>query len=95
MALKPCLDCGRLSHGSRCQACTRRRQQASPYQRADWRRLSRAVTARDGACLLCGSTHYLSAHHVIPRAHGGPDAPGNLVSLCARCHAQVEVRLES
>ena len=44
------------------------------------------VTKRDGACVRCGSTHYLSAHHVIPRAEGGLDHASNLEALCARCH---------
>ena len=48
------------------------------------------VTKRDGVCVRCGSTYYLSAHHVIPRAEGGDDAPENLVSLCVSCHARLE-----
>jgi len=39
---------------------------------------SRFVVQRDGACVLCGSDRYLSAHHVIPRAEGGADRPANL-----------------
>jgi hypothetical protein len=74
MALIPCLDCGWLAQRSRCRICTSVRNRANPYQEAAWRRVSRAVTARDGACVPRGSTHYLSAHHVLPRAQGGPDA---------------------
>lgn len=55
-----------------------------------WRQLSATVVERDGSCRDCGSTHFLAAHHVIPRAEGGADHPANLVTLCARCHAQVE-----
>ena len=86
MALKPCLDCGRITTGSRCPPCRR----ASPYQQPAWRRLSAFVVARDGACVLCGGTERLSAHHVIPRAVGGYDAPENLVSLCVSGHARLE-----
>ncbi len=86
MPFKPCLDCGRLTRSSRCRTCSA----ASPYQTAEWRRLARAVAARDRACRVCGGTNRLSAHHVIPRAEGGPDAPDNLVALCVACHARVE-----
>jgi 5-methylcytosine-specific restriction endonuclease McrA len=37
-----------------------------------------------------GSTNRLSAHHVIPRAEGGPDEPDDLVSLCVSCHARMK-----
>jgi 5-methylcytosine-specific restriction endonuclease McrA len=86
MALKPCLDCGRLTTGSRCPPCRR----ASPYQRSSWRQTSLMVTQRDGSCVRCGSRYYLSAHHVIARNEGGSDDPSNLVSLCVRCHAREE-----
>ena len=86
MALKPCLDCGRITTGSRCPSCRR----ASPYQKHSWRQLSMLVVNRDGVCVRCGSTYYLNAHHVIPRSQGGPDDVSNLVSLCASCHARLE-----
>jgi HNH endonuclease len=38
----------------------------------------------------CGARNRLSAHHVIPRAEGGGDAPENPVSLCVSCHAHLE-----
>ncbi|MBI5851573.1 MAG: HNH endonuclease [Planctomycetes bacterium] len=45
------------------------------------------VFARDGqACANCKSRRGLPAHHVHWRSKGGPTAPGNLVTLCARCH---------
>lgn len=84
--MKPCLECGRLTRSSRCRTCDRN----NPYRTADWRRVAKTVTERDGACVRCGSTHYLSAHHIIPRAEGGPDTPENLVSLCVSCHARLE-----
>jgi hypothetical protein len=68
---KPCLECGRITTGSRCPSCRR----ASPYQQPAWRRLSDFVVARDGSCRECGSTRYLAAHHVIPRTEGGADHP--------------------
>jgi 5-methylcytosine-specific restriction endonuclease McrA len=50
------------------------------YQQPAWRQLSRFVVARDGWCRECGSTRYLSAHHVVPRNQGGADHPSNLIA---------------
>ena len=48
------------------------------------------VFARDGnACVHCRSRRGLHAHHVHWRSKGGPTTPGNLVTLCARCHSLV------
>jgi 5-methylcytosine-specific restriction endonuclease McrA len=88
MALKPCLDCGRLANGSRCRICTTTRNRSNPYTTPAWRQLSLAVVRRDGACVKCGGTFRLSAHHVMPRVEGGPDAPGNLETLCVVCHGR-------
>ncbi len=82
MALVPCLVCGRVTRGSKCADCRR----ASPYQRPEWRALADFVVKRDGSCRRCGSSYYLSAHHVIPRAEGGADHPANLIALCGACH---------
>jgi 5-methylcytosine-specific restriction endonuclease McrA len=86
MTLRPCLRCGRIVKGSTCDPCKR----ASPYQQPAWRALSRAVVQRDGACRECGSRRYLAAHHITPRAEGGPDRADNLETLCASCHARLE-----
>jgi len=82
--LRPCLQCGRLARGSRCAGCAR----ANPYTTPAWRRLSRAVVQRDGVCVSCGSTFLMSAHHITPRAEGGPDTPENLETLCVACHGR-------
>jgi hypothetical protein len=68
MALKPCLDCGRLAQGFRCQICATIRNRTNPYGTPAWRRLSAAVTAGDGACVDCGSTEHL--HTPITTSHG-------------------------
>lgn len=36
---------------------------------ADYRRWAKAVRSRDGACLRCGASFPLDAHHVRPLAH--------------------------
>ncbi len=48
------------------------------------------VLARDGGrCLVCGRPVDLHAHHVVPRAEGGPDTEENLVTLCRPCHGRL------
>ena len=84
--MKLCLDCGAITNGAaRCPAHRRQRDRArnsaSFYTTREWRRLRAQCIARDGASLLSGSTFRLTAHHVIPREHGGPDALDNLVTL--------------
>jgi len=41
---------------------------------------------QDGRCLLCPSLGPLQLEHLVGRAHGRDDRPGNLRLLCARCH---------
>lgn len=49
--------------------------------------LRRATLIRDEfACQMCGETHRLQAHHIIPRSKGGTDTIGNLITLCSTCH---------
>jgi hypothetical protein len=43
-----------------------------------------AVLARDGH--RCQATCFLELHHRRPREQGGTHEPGNLVTLCSRCH---------
>jgi 5-methylcytosine-specific restriction endonuclease McrA len=85
---RPCLDCGRLAERARCRICATTRERSNPYTTSAWRQLSLMVVQRDRQCVRCGSGFLLSAHHVIPRAEGGPDAPENLVALCASCHGR-------
>ncbi len=52
-------------------------------------RLRLEVLQRDGfRCRVpgCRSPRFLEAHHLVPRSTGGGNDPGNLVSLCSRCH---------
>jgi hypothetical protein len=58
---------------------------------------------RDGnTCMRCGCALETGegeggeageAHHLLPRAAGGPDAPENMVTLCSRCHDAVHSKL--
>lgn len=51
--------------------------------------LRREVDARDhGCCRIpgCGSTGHTHVHHIVHRAHGGPNELDNLVTLCGFHH---------
>lgn len=99
--LRPCLqyaECGQVTERSRCavheqlhrQAANAKRTATSPYRTAEHRREAAAAIKRDGACVLCGTTERLQAHHVIRRAAGGPDHRSNYVTLCATHHVEIE-----
>ena len=54
-----------------------------------WSDARRFVLARDSrACTnrSCGHAEDLTVHHILPRAWGGTHHPGNLITLCSRCH---------
>ena len=54
-----------------------------------WSEARRFTLARDTyRCRSCGSGNRpeLTVHHIFPRGVGGGNAPGNLVTLCERCH---------
>jgi 5-methylcytosine-specific restriction endonuclease McrA len=54
--------------------------------------LEREGIKRDRACVQCGSTFLLSAHHIVPRVEGGPDELENLEALCVACHGRAEAK---
>ena len=54
-----------------------------------WSDARRYVLMRDGrTCAMhsCRQDGNLTVHHILPRAYGGTHHPGNLVTLCTRCH---------
>lgn len=58
------------------------------YSGAAWRRLRRAVLARDRCCQGCGATNQLHMHHIKAWATH-PELRfdvGNVVLLCESCH---------
>jgi 5-methylcytosine-specific restriction endonuclease McrA len=86
--------CGRLTPCAQHPRVPRRRRNQLKDTTA-WRRARQAALYRDGRrCGRCGSpaTPFdpLHVHHVVPRSEGGTDTLGNLVTLCALCHPQVE-----
>lgn len=60
----------------------------------DWPAVRERVWKRDGyACTRCGTDdRTIQAHHVVPRAAGGPDDPTNLLTLCRPCHGVMHPR---
>jgi 5-methylcytosine-specific restriction endonuclease McrA len=86
--LRPCLTCGTLTRkGSYCPRHAHQGSRAWQTPPPGWAALRTQTLLRDGQrCVLCGSTTNPAVHHIIPRAHGGPDTPDNLATLCQRCH---------
>jgi 5-methylcytosine-specific restriction endonuclease McrA len=59
---------------------------SAAYQRARAR-----VIERDGACVRCGATERLSAHHVVPAVEcEDPTDEANMLTLCLRCHGRAD-----
>jgi 5-methylcytosine-specific restriction endonuclease McrA len=100
--LKPCADCGKLSHGTRCPECAgvsaRRANVAknARSRRQNWtwpgyQKMRQRVLKRDGGCVKCGDTKNLSLHHLTydPELERDPD---NYVTLCSSCHGVVDGR---
>ncbi|KPM52886.1 hypothetical protein ACG83_25985 [Frankia sp. R43] len=103
-----CLDCGKLSQGSRCPACatarrrSKERQRAahrpSPYQRgynAEYRR-NRAIVLADGPCCFVeGCTAAATTvDHILPLSLGGTNELDNLRPACRRHNASRANRLD-
>jgi 5-methylcytosine-specific restriction endonuclease McrA len=102
----PCLTCGNPAKRSRCDECERERNASrkwaptpkeSPYRSGAWKRLSKAVKARDAhACQLCGAEApvRLVTHHLDAVAEGHPIlAPmDRLITLCLECHNRIEAK---
>lgn len=48
------------------------------------------VTTRDGGrCLFCGDIGKPEAH-VVSRAHGGLGIPENIITVCRKCHDEMD-----
>jgi 5-methylcytosine-specific restriction endonuclease McrA len=94
MLMRPCLDCGRpippqfkrcalhAKPGNRRDATTTERGYGAAHQRR-----ARAVIAAHPWCEECGSTHDLTADHIIPLARRG-NPLGELRVLCRPCNSR-------
>lgn len=50
-----------------------------------------AVEDRDGhCCIFCGSPNARGEAHVINRSQGGLGVEQNLVTVCPKCHSQMD-----
>lgn len=61
------------------------------YNTARWRTLRAFIIAKYPYCANCGDTERLQVHHIVP-PKGDEQLfydDGNLVVLCAACHAKV------
>jgi len=75
-----------------------------PAWTADGDARGTAFKRDSGVCQRCGRDVSESdagdgptaeAHHIIPKAAGGPDTPENLVILCQDCHRQAHEALKT
>ena len=68
-----------------------RRRQGTDYRsrayQLEFTRMKRVIYRERGRyCSVCGSTHRVEMHHILPRARGGQNTPSNLIPLCHRHH---------
>ena len=103
VVLYQCEDCGTATidgrpvspattAAKRCDAVVQDTIRGGPDRSSIPPSVRNAVLARDGhrcAAPGCRSTRFLEIHHIQPRARGGGNDPGNLVTLCAACHRLV------
>lgn len=84
-----------LRRGQRSTSRSARRERAATHARRsrylDGRRTLKRAALRDCGrrCVYCGDRLEIETatlDHVVPRAHGGPHLPGNLVPACAPCN---------
>ena len=76
--------CSAISFGERGKVAREDRDAAVSPE------LKEAVLARDGRCLVCGTTENLSPHHLDSHADGGKSDMRRLVTLClGRCQGLV------
>ncbi len=68
----------------------------SSHQRgygASWRRLRKQILDRDQhLCQVCRKQTATEVDHIIGKADGGTDDPGNLQAICTRCHKKKTAR---
>ncbi len=89
--------CGAPSVNSRCGAHVVQRLKPSrpEYANTAWRKLSRAMRAKQPWCSICFTNKDLTLDHLVPLAKGGavvPDANG-VVVLCRSCNSRRGARL--
>jgi 5-methylcytosine-specific restriction endonuclease McrA len=90
----------------RCTVCEHSRDQwrnqhdpaRQPSQRWRWKKLRRAVLARDQGCVYANTgdrAGQLQVHHRLPVRLGGTDSLDNLELICRAHHEQIERELRN
>lgn len=97
----PCIVCGEMILASKkaktcSRACANKRRTGIKYKSGNLGNKASAnskmrdmlVQLRGCACERCGydNKNVLQCHHIIERAKGGSNDPGNLELLCPNCH---------
>jgi len=83
---RPCLDCGTLTEGSRCEVhrTQREAQRTLTYHRDGWTEYAASLVRAEPWCHVCGRRDVkLVAGHVVAAALGGRTAR----PVCYRCNA--------
>lgn len=62
------------------------KQRYGSYGSPQKRKAKRAMIAKVGKCLRCGSTKNLTIDHIVPRKQGGSNAQTNWQVLCRPCN---------
>ena len=71
--------------GSSTFLCAPKKNFVKPKKVKNKANLKKCIN-KQGKCLSCHSTDFLSAHHIIFRSEGGDDSVSNLITLCFDCH---------
>jgi 5-methylcytosine-specific restriction endonuclease McrA len=88
--LRPCLECGARTHGTRCPEHERAYQRArnqKPGRRAYQDRAYKRIPAR-GICALCGLPGADTRDHIIPLSKGGTNHPTNIQLAHRACNSR-------
>lgn len=93
--MKPCVQCGEPSEGSRCDDHKLMRHSTRKANSARWQRLSRRLRRLQPWCDQCGTKDRLQVDHIIPVSER-PDLEyvlANLRILCASCNSSRGTRV--
>jgi len=90
----PCAvrNCPGLTRDRFCNAHARayNRTRDTHYSSRAWRRTRARALSLAPVC-SCGN-EATEVHHIVARADGGADEPGNLVTMCKRCHSAMTAK---
>jgi len=88
--LRPCIDCGQPSEGSRCPEHTVDRRRGRAQRSHQWRVLSARIRKQQPWCEHCHATEHLQVDHIVP-VSVDPSREydvSNLRVLCRPCHGR-------